>query len=63
MQMRQSNGEFCHTAKLIGQVLNPNVDDRFSNRLKSTPKVEAKCKWERQLQDEPWCLQKSQCCK
>jgi len=51
--MRQSNGELFQTAKPIGQVLNPNVDDRFSNQLKSTPKVEAKRKCEQQLQDEP----------
>ena len=51
MQMRQSNGELYQTAKPIGQVLNPNVDDRFSNQLKSTPKVEAKRKCEQQLQE------------
>ena len=62
MQMHQSNVWFCQTAKPIRQVLNPNVDDQFSNQLKSTPKVEAKRKCERQLQDEPRCLQKSQCC-
>ena len=62
MQMHQSNDELCQTAKPIRQVLNPNVDDQFSNQLKSTPKVEAKRKCEQQLQDEPRCLQKSQCC-
>jgi len=62
MRMRQSNGELFQTAKPIGQVLNPNVDDRFSNQLKSTPKVEAKHKCEQQLQDKPRCLQKSECC-
>ncbi len=52
MELHQSNGELCQTAKPIGQVLNPNVDDRFSNQLKLTPKVEAKRKCKRQLQDE-----------
>ncbi len=60
MQMSQCNGEMCQTAKPIGQVLNQNVDDPFSNQLKSKPKVEAKRKCEQQLQVEPRCLQKSQ---
>ena len=38
MQMRQQNGGLYQTAEPIGQELYPNVDDRFSNQHKLTPK-------------------------